>query len=410
MTYKRVEPYTKEEAEAAFAQGDSQQITDALLGVTYYEEDWRWVQNACLSLLECPETQPRWIAIQCLGHLATFHGVLDLEIVIPAVQAQMSEPKLSSVFYDALGDMARCVDDTSYYEDNWDTLPHRIKDALIANGIFNSQGKRVRKRNFSANWEETIPEQGSHDQEIVERLKQRYAAFPSHDWQEYYDEQGNLLRFSLAELELVDLPPELWQLTSLLELDLSVNQLSSLPVELGQLVNLERLDIGQNKFCDLPAELGQLTNLQELYLDENQLYSFPAVLGELISLQTLHLSENHLSEVPAELGQLTNLLTLYLDKNQLRGLPVELGQLINLRTLILSQNQLSSLPAELGQLINLHWLDLDQNHLISLPTELGQLTSLYTLDLRQNPQLQNPPPEIVQQGEKAVLAYLRALL
>lgn len=410
MTYKRVEPHAKEEAEAAFTQGDSQQITDALLGVTYYEEDWRWVQNACLELLKRSETQPRWIAIQCLGHLATFHHVLDLDLVLPALQAHHSDPKLFSPLYNAFDDIAMGIEDKSYFEAHWSELPEKLKDALIENVFFNLYGKHVRKRRFGANWEETIPEHGSHDQEIVERLKQRYATFPVHDWQEYYDEQGNLLRFSLAELELADLPPELWQLTSLLELDLSENQLSSLPAELGQLVNLERLNIGQNKFCSLPVELGQLTNLQEPYLDENQLSDFPAVLVDLVSLQTLSLSENQLSEVPAELGLLINLLTLYLDKNQLRSLPVELGQLINLQTLILSQNQLSSLPAELGQLINLHWLDLDQNHLINLPTELGQLTKLYTLDLRQNPQLQIPPPEVVQQGEKAVLSYLRALL
>lgn len=71
MTYQPVQPHTKEEAEATFAQGTRKPIIDALLGVTYYEEDWRWVQNACLALLDGPDPHIQWVAIQCLGHFIT---------------------------------------------------------------------------------------------------------------------------------------------------------------------------------------------------------------------------------------------------------------------------------------------------------------------------------------------------
>ena len=146
-TYKAVQPYTKEEAEAAFAQGTRAEIIDALLGVTYYVEDWRWVQTACLAWLDRPESGVQWNAIQCLGHLATFHHTLDLAIVLPALQAHLSNPALASVFYDALGDIAG-VEDTSYFEENWNELPPRIKDVLIEGGIFESNGRHIGKWNL----------------------------------------------------------------------------------------------------------------------------------------------------------------------------------------------------------------------------------------------------------------------
>jgi len=44
-----------------------------------------------------------------------------------------------------------------------------------------------------------------------------------------------------------------------------------------------------------------------------------------------------------------------------------------------------------------------------LPPEIGQLTQLTELDIDNNP-LKSPPPEIVDQGTEAILAYLRAQL
>lgn len=46
------------------------------------------------------------------------------------------------------------------------------------------------------------------------------------------------------------------------------------------------------------------------------------------------------------------------------------------------------------------------NPLKILPPQLGRLESLETLDLT-NLKLTDPPPEIVEQGMEAVLAYLR---
>lgn len=145
--YKAVQPHTKEEAETALAQGTREQIIDALLGVTYYVEDWRWVQGVCLDLLASDRADLYWNAIQCLGHLATFHHTLDLDIVLPAIQAHANDPALKQgyVINDALDDIAG-VYDTSYFEENWNELPQRIKDVLIESRTFGKRGKRLKKK------------------------------------------------------------------------------------------------------------------------------------------------------------------------------------------------------------------------------------------------------------------------
>ncbi|HEU5375947.1 MAG TPA: hypothetical protein VFV38_10945 [Ktedonobacteraceae bacterium] len=145
MPYKRVQPHTKEEAEEIFAQGTSEQICDALLGVTYYVGDWRWVQSACLKSLESSDMLVQEIAILCLGHLATFHRILDLAVVIPALQAHISQPELASALHRALDDIAFQVEDKSYFRENWGKLPLRIRETLIENKIFNPNGKFIYK-------------------------------------------------------------------------------------------------------------------------------------------------------------------------------------------------------------------------------------------------------------------------
>jgi GTPase SAR1 family protein len=162
---------------------------------------------------------------------------------------------------------------------------------------------------------------------------------------------------------------------------------------------------GQN-LTALPESLGQLTHLTVLDLHNNQLSIVPDSLGQLTNLTTLDLSDNQLSIVPDSLGQLTNLTALDLSDNQLSIVPDSLGQLTNLTALFLSDNQLSGVPESLGQLTNLTELFLHNNQLSSVPESLGQLTNLTTLYLHDNP-LTFPPPEIVEQGTAAILAYLQ---
>ena len=85
------------------------------------------------------------------------------------------------------------------------------------------------------------------------------------------------------------------------------------------------------------------------------------------------------------------------------------GELTNLTELYLPENRLTTLPPQIGKLRQLEMLDLTGNQLSALPPQMGDLTKLTNLDLSDNP-LTSPLLEIVSQGVKAVLAYLREQL
>jgi Leucine-rich repeat (LRR) protein len=147
------------------------------------------------------------------------------------------------------------------------------------------------------------------------------------------------------------------------------------------------LDLSSLYLTELPPEIGQLKNLQKLYLYYNDLISLPPEIGQLTNLQWLTLYDNALVELPPEIGQLTNLQVLNLARNELIILPSEIGQLSNLQQLNLYNNQLRYLPTEMGILNNLTCADC-------------------LLTVEENP-LISPPPEVIEQGTAAVLAYLR---
>ena len=141
MQYHSIQPYTKDEAESVFKQGTSEQITEALLGVTYYEEDWRWVQTACVALLAGSDPAVQWTAIQCLGHLAIFHSTLDLAIVLPALQAHAFDPVLASKVSNTLSDLAVMIRRNPHLVTNWNDLPMSIKEALREEGVLDNEEK-----------------------------------------------------------------------------------------------------------------------------------------------------------------------------------------------------------------------------------------------------------------------------
>ena len=74
---------------------------------------------------------------------------------------------------------------------------------------------------------------------------------------------------SLIGQELEVLPPEIGQLTSLIELDLGLNELTELPPEIGNLTNLTNLKVDRNHLKTLPPEIGRLRKLTHLNAGAN---------------------------------------------------------------------------------------------------------------------------------------------
>jgi len=184
-------------------------------------------------------------------------------------------------------------------------------------------------------------------------------------------------------------------------LSLSSNQLTgSIPPEIGNLTNLINLNLGFNQLTgSLPPEITNLIKLNSLSLYLNQLTgSIPPKIGNLTNLTSLALSGNQLTgSIPPEIGNLTNLVNFNLGGNQLTGsLPPEIGNLTNLTILDLGINQFTgSILPEIGNLTKLMALNLYYNALTgSIPPEIISLTNLTSLSLYQNCNLYSYDPVV----------------
>ena len=86
MRYKEPQPISRDAASHVFETGSPEEICDALIGVTFHDPDWRWVQDRCLEFLSHESPDVGGLAATCLGHIARIHGALDQDAVVPALQ------------------------------------------------------------------------------------------------------------------------------------------------------------------------------------------------------------------------------------------------------------------------------------------------------------------------------------
>ncbi|XP_060182588.1 LRR receptor-like serine/threonine-protein kinase EFR [Lycium barbarum] len=208
---------------------------------------------------------------------------------------------------------------------------------------------------------------------------------------------GNLSGTSLLHFKACnciikrEIPREIGNLTSLIDLDLSGNGLiGSIPTTISNLRFLQLFTLSHNKLSGfIGDDLCKLQNLGYLHLTHNQLSgSIPNFLGNLTSLQDIFLGSNKLhSNIPASLGNLKNLMKLDLSSNNLVGsLPPEIGNLKAVIYMDLSVNKLSSdIPGEIGGLQNLIHLSLKDNELQgTIPSSMSNMLALEFLDLSHN--------------------------
>lgn len=113
MYYEEINPMSRRDAEIVFKQDDAEKIEEALVRITFHDEDWRWVQSYCLKFLEHPNKDVAAIAAICLGHLACIHGTIDTAIVVPALQAHLTDPDVAGNASNALDDIAMFVEKAS---------------------------------------------------------------------------------------------------------------------------------------------------------------------------------------------------------------------------------------------------------------------------------------------------------
>lgn len=105
LRYEEVERLTRDQVIEAFKSTDNARIAEALYSATYYDRDWRWVQEQCLHYLNFSDLWVRRNAATCLGILAVFHKQLDVERVIPKLEEAGRDEALRAYVEDSLRDI-----------------------------------------------------------------------------------------------------------------------------------------------------------------------------------------------------------------------------------------------------------------------------------------------------------------
>jgi hypothetical protein len=88
---------------------DIKLATDALLSLTYNEQDSNWTQDLLLGCVDSDrDLQIRALAVTCLGHVARLTGKIRADVV-EKLRQLTSDPGLGGRAEDALDDVASFV-------------------------------------------------------------------------------------------------------------------------------------------------------------------------------------------------------------------------------------------------------------------------------------------------------------
>ncbi|MBE7383927.1 MAG: leucine-rich repeat domain-containing protein [Leptolyngbya sp. SIO1E4] len=200
-------------------------------------------------------------------------------------------------------------------------------------------------------------------------------------------------------------------LKGLSSLYLSSNSISDISF-LSDLKELSSLDLSYNSISDI-SFLSDLKGLSSLYLSSNSISDF-SFLSDLKGLSSLDLRNNSVSNI-SSLSDLKGLSSLDLRNNSISDISF-LSDLKGLSSLDLSFNSISDISF-LSDLKGLSSLDLRNNRISTIPQQLaaGRLAvkidkqfASNCINLYNNP-IEDPPLEIVRQGNAAILNYYAQL-
>jgi Leucine-rich repeat (LRR) protein len=124
-----------------------------------------------------------------------------------------------------------------------------------------------------------------------------------------------LTELDLKNLNLSELPKQIYQLSFLEILILRDNPLEEIDEEIGNLKALKRIELSGVVFSTLPDSFGSLINLKFIHLSGANINSFPLQLISLLHLEYLNLTDCNIPELPQEMDSFENLKTLWLLRN-----------------------------------------------------------------------------------------------
>jgi len=242
---------------------------------------------------------------------------------------------------------------------------------------------------------------------ITLKQEDRYGYFNKNCYK--LDDNGEVIALNLKDNEISDITL-LKELKNLTNLDLSNNKISDI-TPLKELKNLTELYLFDNKSIDI-TPLKELKNLTTLHLQSNQIRNITP-LKELKNLTTLRLQSNQIRDI-TPLKELKNLTNLDLSNNKISDI-TPLKELKNLTELYLWHNQISDI-SPLKELKNLKSIYLPDNQIKIFPEELLDLKLdiglkhglEYNISLVNNP-IEEPPLEIMSQGNEAIREYFKRI-
>ena len=154
-----------------------------------------------------------------------------------------------------------------------------------------------------------------------------------------------LTELNLSHNRLVSIPASFGGLTSLTALDLTGNDIRFPPVEvieggIERIVRFcrnmaEAITTGVMNLCgfgllNVPREIWGMTSVTDLQLDSNVLDLIDEAVGQLIGLRSLSLRSNKVSTLPPSIVACTRLERIILLGNPIEELPLELHKLTSL--------------------------------------------------------------------------------
>lgn len=166
-------------------------------------------------------------------------------------------------------------------------------------------------------------------------------------------------KLDLSNLNLNEIPAEVFELKNLRKLKLSNNNIKVIPSDISKLKMLEVLDISNNKITNFYAKICDLKKLKTLNLNNNKIVSIPKQISKIEKLRSLNIANNNLKSLPDEFSNLSNLTRLNLSKNAFTEIPKSIYNLRELKelwisNLILKKFSVSSIILNLPKLKSIY--------------------------------------------------------
>lgn len=80
-------------------------VTKTLLEVTFYNENWKWIQDLCIQFLSRENKTIKNLAIICLGHIARIHGKIEQNKVFKEFEKLEHDKEFVGTISDAMDDI-----------------------------------------------------------------------------------------------------------------------------------------------------------------------------------------------------------------------------------------------------------------------------------------------------------------